>query len=355
MIDCRSRPLVLAVVGPTATGKSALALELADELNAEIVSVDSVQVYRGMDIGSDKPSKADQTRVPHHMIDILESDEETDAEMFRSRAHEVILEIASRRKIPLLVGGSALYFTAVTAPVDFKPTNAELRAQIEAKLEAEGLGAIVVDLQRVDPGAARRIDLKNPRRVVRALESALLMTDQSSGTKAPSASTSPSARQAGSSDLGAGPAALTETTTHGFPVNLLGLALAADATEHAERIRNRVRSMLDRGLEAEVRDLFGFDGGAAPQPSTAPSRTARQALGYKEVAAALSEGQSGDSAIDEIVSRTRQLSRRQTAWFRRDARLCWVSISRISPSGLLDAAHSYFDSRLRAIGKECSA
>lgn len=346
----------MALVGATATGKSALALELADEVNAEIVSVDSVQVYRGMDIGSDKPSKTDQSRVPHHMIDILESDEEIDVEMFRSRANEAILEIASRRKIPLLVGGSALYFTALTAPVDFKPTDPELRAQIEARLEAEGLGALLAELQRVDPWAAMRIDRKNPRRVVRALESALLMADQTPGTEEPSVSVDPSTRQAELSGAGAGtgPAALTETTAHDFPVNLVGLALAVDAAEHSQRIRERVTSMLDRGFEAEVRDVFGLGSRTVPRTAASPSRTARQALGYKEVATALTEGQSAESALEAIVSRTRQLSRRQTAWFRRDARLCWVSTSRISPSGLFDAAHSYFNSRLAAIGKECS-
>lgn len=353
MTEYRGGPLVLAVVGATATGKSALALELAIEFNAEIVSVDSVQVYRGMDIGSDKPSKADQSRVPHHMIDIIESDAEIDVEVFRSRANEAILEIVSRHKTPLLVGGSALYFTALTAPVDFRPTDPELRAQIEAKLKSDGLTAVIAELERVDPQAAKGIDRKNPRRVVRALETAQLMADETQPAGGPQISKDLPSRHTKRGTDGAGPAVLTETASHDFPVNLVGLALAMDAAEHSQRIRNRVMSMLDRGFEAEVRSIFGIEGSKSPLSLSSPSRTARQALGYKEVAAALSEGQSGESAIEAIVSRTRQLSRRQTAWFRRDARLSWISTSRISHSSLLESARSYFRSRLGAGEKEC--
>lgn len=359
MTKCQRRPLVLAIVGATATGKSTLALDLADKFNAEIVSVDSVQVYRGMDIGSDKPSKADRSRVPHHMIDIIGSDEDIDVEMFRSRAAEAILEITSRRRLPLLVGGSALYFTALTAPVKFRPTDVRLRSQIEATLEKQGLDCIVAELQRIDPTTAKRIDIKNARRVVRALESAVLMSAMTSNTELLTFSSKLSAAQArppGSNGRpAAGPAALAESTTHDFPVNLVGLALVADPNEHSERIRNRIKSMFGRGFEDEVRSVFGIDTAATSEHTTSPSRTASQALGYKEVAAALTRGKPGASAIDEIVSRTRQLSRRQIAWFRKDPRLNWVSISRISLSGLFDTAHSYFETRLRATGKESSS
>ncbi|RIK11116.1 MAG: tRNA (adenosine(37)-N6)-dimethylallyltransferase MiaA [Acidobacteria bacterium] len=351
MGDCIDRPLVLAIVGPTATGKSALALELADRFNGEIVSVDSVQVYRGMDIGSDKPIKSDQIRVPHHMIDLLDSTEEIDVEEFRSKANIAIREIRSRRRLPLLVGGSALYFTALTAPVHFRPTDPGLRLELEAKLDAEGLPSLVSDLEQVDPRAAQAIDVKNPRRVVRALESRLLLRGEARAAGAP-LSTEQLRLEETSSGTGTGPAALTESREREFPVTLVGLALASDRVEHTQRIRRRAESMFDRGFEDEVRSVFGLDGDTATGSTPEPSRTARQALGYKEVASAISEGQSGDSAIEAIVARTRQLSRRQTAWFRRDARLSWISVSRISQAGLLDAASSYFQSRLRAIGKE---
>lgn len=343
------RPPVLAIVGATATGKSALALELAEEFEAEIVSIDSVQVYREMDIGSDKPSAIERDRVQHHLIDIVDPSDEIDAFTFRIHAIRAIEQIREKGRTPLLVGGSALYFTSVTAPLSFRATDPTIRDEIESRLERYGLAAIVDELTHIDPASAASIDLANPRRVVRALEHAEISIRSAGDAECDS--TAPLAAPGGkSSRPGAGPASLTERADIDYPIRLIGIGLTTSIENHSHRIRARVDKMLDRGFEREVRDLFGLDGqeGRSVARHKELSRTARQALGYKELAAAIAEGHSSDSAIDKIVARTRQLSRRQLAWFRKDARISWFSTSRCSRKDLTSAARHYFASRIGA-------
>lgn len=343
-------PLVLAIVGATATGKSAISLEIADCYGAEIISIDSVQVYRGMDIGSAKPSEQQRRRVRHHMIDIMDPWEELDVYDFREQARRVISEIHSRGKLPLLTGGSALYFTSITAPVEFRPTDRHLRTSLQRRLDEEGLDALVGELEAAYPEIAKAIDVANPRRVVRALEVAILST-RNDGSHEQWRASGMLTGQASQSRSSAGPAALTESVSSNFPVRMIGLGLTISPDIHLCRIRRRLRDMFANGFEDEVRAIYGYRIGAdaADSRHPEPSRTASQALGYREVAVALMEGRPAESAIEKIISRTRQLARRQLAWFRRDARLSWISVGTLGTESSIDAARHYFDSRLASI------
>jgi tRNA dimethylallyltransferase len=288
----------LAIVGPTASGKSALALEVARALgDIELVSVDSMQVYRGLDIGTAKPSPAEQASVPHHLIDVAEPTEEWSVKRFQEEARAAVADIEARGKRALLVGGTGLYVQAVIDPLTFPPEDRAVRERILARAATDDLFA---ELQRHDPEAAAAIEPGNTRRIVRALEVIEL-------TGRPFSS------------FGTGLQTYGETV---FPVRIAGVWLTRRVLD--ARIAARVQQMRDAGLVDEVRALR--DRGAL-------SRTAAQAIGYREVLAALDgDGLDGDAldgntdldtALDAVVVRTRQFARRQRMWFRRDPRIAW--------------------------------
>jgi tRNA dimethylallyltransferase len=287
----------LALVGPTASGKSAVALAAAHALrDVEIVSIDSMQVYRGLDIGTAKPSAAERAAVPHHLVDVAEPDDEWSVARFQREARAAIAAIETRGKRALLVGGTGLYMEAVVDRLEFPPRDAEVRAALEADTgDAPGLARAFAELQRVDPAAARRIEPGNRRRIVRALE-VLSITGRPFSSFGPGVHTT-------------GPP-VVEVATAGIwlPRPVLG-----------QRIEERVTAMLDAGLVDEVRRL---------DARLSRSRTARQAIGYAEVLEHLRGELSLDDAAAAIADRTRSFARRQRMWFRRDPRITWVAVSR---------------------------
>jgi tRNA dimethylallyltransferase len=286
-----STPLV--IVGPTASGKSDTALAHAvAHPGTEIVAVDAMQVYRRMEIGTAKPTAPDRVAVPHHGLDLAEpSDDFTVAEFARVAA-TALTDIAARGGRALLVAGTGLYLRAVTDPMDIPGRWPEVRAALEARIAAEGCAALHHQLTALDPAAAARMEPSNERRVVRALEVTL-------GSGRPFSSF--------------GPGIATYP-----PVGFVQIGLQWDRQRLAQRIAERVHRMVSTGLVAEVATLLASPGGL--------SRTAAQALGYKEIIAHLQGECSLDEAIETVIIRTRQFAVRQERWFRRDPRIRWVHI-----------------------------
>lgn len=281
---------VAAIVGPTAAGKTALSLELAERTGAEIVSLDSMQAYRGMDIGTAKPGPEELGRVPHHMIDVSDPATEVTVAEFRNLARSSIDDIASRGRLPLLVGGSGLYFRAVVDDLRFPPRSADLRRRLETEADDLGAGALHDRLAGVDPVAASRIEPGNIRRTIRALEAieltgALFSEFDSSW----------------------------ESYQSLYDLRVVGLR--RDRPELYRRISERAEEMLAAGLRAEAEALA--DRGL--------SRTARQALGYRQVLEM--PGAAEEEVLAAIVRATKRFARRQEAWFRADPRVLWLDAS----------------------------
>ncbi len=293
----------LALVGPTASGKSALALDVARRLrDVELVSVDSMQVYRGMDIGTAKPTAAEQAEIPHHLLDLADPTEDFSVARFQAEADVVIADIEARGHRALLVGGTGLYLQAVVdglrLPGQWPAVRAELEAEAERDLAA--VGAMHRRLADADPAAAARIEPGNARRIVRALEVTL-------GSGRPFSSFGPG--------IDAYPAATR--------FRLAGVWLPRAVVN--ERIQARYDEQVAAGFLDEVRALP--DG---------LSRTAGQALGYRELLGHLAGDATLAAAVDEAVARTRQFARRQRSWFRRDPRITWLGAAR-NPVDLLPA------------------
>ena len=290
----------LAIVGPTASGKSAVAFAVAQQAaDVEIVSLDSMQVYRGMDVGTAKASRAEQAAVPHHVIDVADPSDDWSVTRTQEAAHAAIVDIEARGRRALLVGGTGLYVRAVVDGLHVPPRDLETRAALVAETAtAPGLAQAYERLAAADPLAASRIEPNNARRIVRALE-----VLDATGRRF--------------SESGGG---LSEYGPPVIDVGLVGIWLPR--AELARRIAERFVAMRANGLEAEVRALYD-------RPGPALSRTAAQAIGYKEVLAHL-DGRipSLDDAFDLAVRRTRKFARRQRVWFRRDPRIRWVGAAR---------------------------
>lgn len=280
---------MLVIVGPTASGKSAVALEIADRIGGRVLSLDSMQVYRGMDIGTAKASADDQARVPHHMIDLVEPSEEFSVRDFQKEARAII--DSSQRPV-VLVGGSGLHMRAVIDPLVFLPTDEALRA----KLEAAPVGELVSELLAADAGTAT--DLANPRRVIRAVEVHRLTG------RTPSEIASDPARRA------------VKRYESLYPCRIVGL----DPSGLPDLIDRRLEDMLERGFYTEVEGLWGRMG-----------RTASQAVGYKELAGVVRGECSFDEGVSEVRRATLALARRQRSWFRRDPRIRWVDPLQTDP------------------------
>jgi tRNA dimethylallyltransferase len=282
---------VLALVGPTAAGKTELALALAERLGAEVVSADAMLVYRGMDIGTAKPTTGQRARVPHHLIDLVDPGEEFSVARFQPLARAAIAEVLGRGRVPLLVGGSGLYFHAVVDDFVFPPTDQAVRDRLEAEAARVGLPELYARLATADPPAAARIQPGNLRRTVRALEVLELTGRPFSSFRA----------------------AMDDPVSH-YRLTVLGLDPGPERLR--ARVAERVAAMAEAGLAEEVRRL-------AERPL---SRTARQALGYKELLDAMEQGTPISEALEAVVRRTRAYARRQLAWFRRDPRVRWSTL-----------------------------
>ena len=280
--------LVVAVVGPTATGKSALSLALAHELGGEVVNADSMQLYRGMDIGTAKLTVEERENIPHHVLDIWDVTDPASVAEYQRLARAAIDDLLARGRVPLLVGGSGLYVRAVLERFEFPGTDAELRATLEAELAAVGPGPLYARLAAVDPGAAAGILPSNGRRIVRALEVVEL--------------------------TGRGFVATLPDPAPYYPSIQLGVDLDTAALDG--RIAARVRQMWQRGFVAEVRGLAAR--------GLRDGRTASRALGYQQVLRHLAGECAEEQAAADTVQATRRFVRRQRSWFRRDERIRWL-------------------------------
>lgn len=283
-------PLV-AVVGPTAAGKTALSLDLADALSGEVVNTDAFQLYRGMDIGTAKAPPDERRGIVHHLLDVLEVHEDASVAEFQQRARSVIVQCRSRDVVPVLVGGSALYTRAVLDDLDFPGTDPAVRARLEADLAAQGPHAMHARLAEVDPEAAGHILPSNGRRVVRALEVV---------------------------ELTGGPfRARLPRPQYVEPATIqIGVDIPRDVLDL--RIEERVRRMWDAGLVDEVRGLCEDHG-------LRESRTASRALGYQQVLQFLAGECTEQEAFAATVQGTRRFARKQDSWFRKDTRVQWIA------------------------------
>jgi tRNA dimethylallyltransferase len=293
------RGKVVAIVGPTAAGKSALSIALAHALDGEVVNADSMQLYRGMDIGTAKLTMAEREGVPHHLLDIWEVTEPASVAEYQRLARAAVDEILARGRVPLLVGGSGLYVRAVLDEFEFPGTDPQLRSRLEAELVEVGPAPLYERLRAVDPAAAERILPSNGRRIVRALEVIEL-------TGRPFAAALPEPR----------------------PVyDAVQIGVDLDTRVLDERIAIRVDRMWAAGLVDETRALEarGLRSG----------RTASRALGYQQVLRFLAGEITENEAYEETIRATRRFVRRQRSWFRRDPRIGWLDAAR---PDLLEAA-----------------
>ena len=295
----------IAVFGPTASGKSALGLALAHELDGEVVNVDSMQLYRGMDIGTAKLTSAEREAIPHHQLDVWDVTETASVARYQRDAIADVEGIMARGKTPILVGGSMLYAQALVDDWQFPPTDPAVRAKYEARRVEIGTDALHEELAQVDPAAAAIIEDKDPRRTVRALE-VIELTGKPYKASQPPKDAPPR-----------------------WGTRLLGLRTTADWLN--PRIELRTRQMFERGLIEEVEGLQS-------QGLVADS-TAGRAIGYAQVFQAQRGELSWNEAVERTITGTRRYVRRQRSWFNRDKRIMW-----------LDAAGDTTAQALRALG-----
>jgi tRNA dimethylallyltransferase len=297
-------PPVLAIVGATATGKSSLALELAEPLGGEIINADALQVYRGFDIGTAKPSREDRRRVAHHLLDILEPDEPFSAGEFARRARQAIAEIRGRRRLPMLVGGSGLYLRALIEGISPIPAiDPELRQRLRRRLEAEGVEALRLELRRLDPVTAARLAAGDSQRLLRALEVAV-------GTGRPLS------------------AWIAEEPVGDGGIDAVWIGLTLPRALLYDRIAVRVGRMLAAGWMDEVRSLLAA--------GLSPSLPAFQAIGYRQLAGHVAGEATLEEATERIVRATRRYAKRQLTWFRRRPGVEWFPAAETSASTILD-------------------
>lgn len=286
-------PAPIAIVGATATGKSALAMALAEELPGEIVNADALQVYRGFDIGTAKPGPAERARVPHHLIDILDPSERWSAGEFARRARQAIDEIQGRGRTPVVVGGSGLYLRALFEGISpVPPGDPEMRSELRERLAREGLEPLAAELARADPETAERLAPGDTQRVLRALEVVRV-----SGRTL-------------SSWIAEQPFGIQR-------IAVLRLGLTLPRVLLYDRIAERVVRMVEEGWVEEVARLLarGLD----------PGLPAFQAIGYRQIVRHLNAEWSLDDAIADTVKATRRFAKRQETWFRREPDVIWFS------------------------------
>jgi len=281
------RPIV-AVVGPTATGKSALAVALAGRLGGEVVNADAMALYRGMDIGTAKIPLRQRHGIPHHQLDVLDVWQEASVAAYQQAARRDFAVIEARGGLPILAGGSGLYVRAALDRLEIPPTDPRVRAALEAELDRIGVDAMRARLESADPVAAGAIEKRNARRIVRALEVVELTGRPFSASMPP--------------------------REHLGPTVVIGLALKRAALD--ERIEARVAWMWQAGLVEEADGLLG--------QGLARGRTARMALGYAQAIAQLAGELTPEQARTQTAAATRRFARRQLSWFRADPRVHWV-------------------------------
>ena len=284
--------MLISIVGATASGKSALSLAVARELGGpsavEIISADAMQLYRGMDIGTAKLPIEERAGIEHHQIDVLDISQEASVAAYQRDARADIASIWSKGKVPIIVGGSGLYVSAVLDELDFPGTDPQIRAELEAQYRREGLAPLVEELERTDPVSYRTLDLHNPRRVIRALE-VVRLTGHSYTPVFP------------------------RHTSHYPDVSIVGLEVAKPILD--ELIEKRARQMFEGGLIEETQVLI--------EQGLLESPTAQKATGYAEAIAAIRGELTIEEAIEQTAFATRRLAKKQRTWFRADSRIEW--------------------------------
>jgi tRNA dimethylallyltransferase len=282
---------LIVICGATATGKSDLAVSLAKEIDGEVINADSMQLYKGMDIGTAKITVEERQGIPHHLMDLLDVTEDANVAWYQEKAREKISEIHSRGKNAIIVGGTGLYIKAILDDLNFPDTDPVVRTALELEYATKGIGPLFERLEKLDPAAALAIDRANSRRVIRALE-VIEITGQPFTANLPR----------------------KESTK--YP-NALQFGLVMDREILSDVISSRVDRMWNAGLVAEVERLI--------ESGITQGTTAQKALGYSQVIA-FKEGKiSEEEAIDETKRATRQYARRQETWFSRDERINWIS------------------------------
>lgn len=296
--------LPIFIAGPTAVGKSAIALALAEQIGGEIISVDSMQVYRGLDIGTAKPSRAERARVPHHLIDICDLTESFDAAQFARLAQRAVGEIRSRGHMPIFCGGTGLYFKAFLEGLDEMPS---ADAKLRAELEAIPLERLLGELRERDPVTYEKIDKKNARRVIRAVE-VIRLTGRPFSHQQPWRAL---LRQCPNP-------AKSQGSDEALPSRNLFFVFTRQPDDLRERINFRVDGMFARGLVEETRELLkhGLD----------QNKTAMQAIGYRQVAEYLRGERDLAETVELVKTRTRQFAKRQLTWFRAQKNLEWIEL-----------------------------
>lgn len=288
MTDSRIRPI--AVVGPTASGKSALGLALAHRLDGEVVNVDSMQLYRGMDIGTAKLSVAEREGIVHHQLDVLEVTETASVARYQAAAVADVEAVLARGRTPILVGGSMLYVQSLVDDWEFPPTDPLVRAGWEARLAEIGIDRLHAELAAQDPAAAAKIENKDPRRTVRALEVIELTGKPFQASQPP----------------------INAPARWGTTI----LGLRTEPAWLNPRIELRTRMMFEHGLIDEVEELIGR--------GLIADSTAGRAIGYAQVLAMMAGDLSNTEAVERTVTGTRRYVRRQRSWFNRDPRIHWL-------------------------------
>ena len=278
---------VIAIVGPTAVGKTALSLEIAEKFSAEIINADAMQIYKGMDIGTAKLPLSQRRGIIHHQIDVLDPSEEANVSQYQKQSREIINNLLSKNVQPILVGGSGLYVNSVLEDLEFPGTNLEVRAKYEEILDEKGVEALFQMLKEIDPKAAENILPNNARKIVRALE-VNEITGKAFNAKLPEPSPI-------------------------FSDVRIALDMPRDLLD--QRIIDRVHQMFEDGFVDEVKSI---------EKNLRLGKTAFRALGYSQVLSLLSGEISEDEAITLTINATKKFARRQLSWFRRDPLIHWL-------------------------------
>jgi tRNA dimethylallyltransferase len=285
-----SAPLII-ICGPTATGKSDLALEVAEKFDGEVINADSMQLYRGMDIGTAKLTVEERRSIPHHLLDILTVNQDASVAQYQGLARAAVDEIRERGKSAIIVGGTGLYIKSIIDEMNFPETDPALRKRLEDEAELLGTAELYSRLRVLDPEAAAAIDPANTRRIIRALE-VIEVTGEPYSANLPS------------------------DTSLRYP-DALHFGLAMERANLAPRIETRVHRMFEQGLVEEVRSLIS--------QGLLAGTTAQRAIGYAQVISFINGEISLEQAIEETIIATRQYVRRQETWFKRDQRIQWIT------------------------------
>ena len=316
MVIYMQKPFIPVIAGPTASGKTSLSIELAKRYNGEIVSADSMQIYKNMDIATAKPDEEEMRGIPHHLIGIINPDDEFSVAQYKTRAIEAIEDILSRGKMPIVVGGTGLYIDTLINNTEFLDyEKSDIRSTLEKRNENEGTEGLWNELNCIDPQTAQKLHLNDTKRIIRALEvyysTGKTITEQRELSH------------------------INES-----PYNWCLIGLNADDRQYLyDRINLRVDIMLEMGLLKEAEEFFSSD----------VSHTAIQAIGYKELKPYIDGEKSLDDAVEKLKMETRRYAKRQLTWFRRYSDINWFMIDRYYKNELADRVSALIDENRRTL------